>query len=56
MSKNIAVMPIGTNPVERIAFAILGSKLVYGYAETPTAPGQMSYIQIKRIMNVLSST
>ncbi|MCI4439292.1 type I 3-dehydroquinate dehydratase [archaeon] len=56
MSSNVAVMPMNTNPLERIAFAILGSKLVYGYVESPTAHGQMSYMQIKRIMGILSSS
>ncbi|MBO3801616.1 MAG: type I 3-dehydroquinate dehydratase [Thermoproteota archaeon] len=54
ISSKVVVMPINTNPVERIAFAIFGSKLVYGYVETPTAPGQMSYTQLKRIMKELN--
>lgn len=54
MSNNIAVMPMNTNPLERIAFVILGSKLIYGCVRTPTAPGQMNYMQIKRIIRALN--
>ncbi len=44
--ENIAVMPMGPDPLERIALAIMGSRLIYGYVETPTAPGQMHYKEI----------
>jgi 3-dehydroquinate dehydratase-1 len=50
---NIAVMPMNVDPLERIAFSILGSKLIYGYVDTPTAPGQMHYKDIKRIFQTL---
>lgn len=46
---NISVMPLGSDPLERIAYALLGSKLVYGYVYEPTAPGQMHY---KSLINI----
>jgi len=49
--KNIAVMPIDGDPIERIAFALLGSKLVYGFVSIPTAEGQLSYKELIRIFN-----
>lgn len=50
---NIAVMPMNVDPLERIAFSILGSKLIYGYVDIPTASGQMNYKDIKRIFKFL---
>ena len=50
---NIAVMPMSTDPVERIAFALLGSKLVYGYVTEPTARGQMHYRKVLEILKTL---
>ena len=50
---NIAVMPMGSDPLERIALTLMGSKLVYGYIETPTAPGQMHYKEIIRILRCI---
>ncbi|MEM1607931.1 MAG: type I 3-dehydroquinate dehydratase [Ignisphaera sp.] len=53
LGDNIAVMPMSTDPVERIAFALLGSKLVYGYVTEPTAKGQMRYRKILEIIKTL---
>lgn len=50
---NIAVMPMGVDPLERIALALMGSKLIYGYVETPTAPGQMHYREIIEILRCI---
>ena len=41
--ENISVMPIGVDPIERLAYSLLGSNLVYGYVYEPTAPGQLHY-------------
>ncbi|AWR94845.1 type I 3-dehydroquinate dehydratase [Acidianus brierleyi] len=53
--ENIAVMPMNVDPLERIAFSILGSKLIYGYVDIPTASGQMHYKDIKRIFQLLAN-
>ncbi|QIW25062.1 type I 3-dehydroquinate dehydratase [Sulfolobus sp. S-194] len=53
--EKIAVMPIGVNPLERIAFSILGSKLVYGHAGEETAKGQLHYKVVKQILDYLTS-
>lgn len=52
---NISVMPLGSEPLERIAFTILGSKLLYGYITEPTAPGQMHYKRLLKILKCISS-
>ncbi|WP_054845075.1 hypothetical protein [Sulfuracidifex tepidarius] len=49
----IAVMPMGVNPMERIAFSILGSQLIYSSVDEPTAPGQMKYIEVRHILNCM---
>jgi 3-dehydroquinate dehydratase-1 len=49
LGENIAVMPMDVDEVERIAFALLGSKLVYGYVTQPTAPGQPHYKKLIEI-------
>lgn len=51
--KNVTVLPMATNPLERIAFGILGSKLIYTYVDKPTAPGQMKYSRAMEIINML---
>jgi 3-dehydroquinate dehydratase-1 len=53
--KGFAVMPIGSDPIERIAFAILGSELIYASLDKglETAPGQMSYKKVKEILSCL---
>ena len=53
LGDNIAVMPISSNAVERIGFALLGSKLVYGYVTEPTAPGQLHYKKLISILNTI---
>jgi len=50
LGDNVAVMPMGVEEAERIAFALLGSKLVYGYVTQPIAPGQPHY---KKLVEVL---
>lgn len=52
---NIAVMPIGTSYFERIAFAFLGSKLLYCYIDKPTAPGQPRCDEVKHILTILTN-
>lgn len=54
LGDNIAVMPIGVNPVERIAFALLGSKLLYCFIDKPTASGQPRCNDIKRLLSMLT--
>jgi 3-dehydroquinate dehydratase-1 len=53
--KGFAVMPIGSDPIERIAFAILGSELIYASLDKglETALGQMSYKKVKEILSCL---
>ncbi|MEM4866002.1 MAG: type I 3-dehydroquinate dehydratase [Acidilobaceae archaeon] len=51
---NVAVMPIGSSPWERLAFGLLGSKLIYSYVDEPTAPGQMKYDKLLKVLEVLS--
>lgn len=50
---NVAVMPIGSTPAERLAFALLGSMLVYSYVDEPTAPGQMRYDEVANVLRIL---
>jgi 3-dehydroquinate dehydratase-1 len=53
LSDNIVVMPLNSNPLERIAFSILGSKLIYGFIEEPVAKGQLHYKKIREILEIL---
>jgi 3-dehydroquinate dehydratase-1 len=53
LGENIAVMPIGVDEVERIAFALLGSKLIYGYVTQPTALGQPHYKKLLKVLELL---
>ncbi|BFH72676.1 type I 3-dehydroquinate dehydratase [Sulfurisphaera javensis] len=52
---NVAVLPMGTNPLERVAFSILGSKLIYGHTGEETAKGQLHYKEFKKILDYLTS-
>ncbi|AHC50699.1 3-dehydroquinate dehydratase [Sulfolobus acidocaldarius SUSAZ] len=52
---NAVVMPMGVNGVERIAFSLLGSKLIYAHAGEETAKGQLHYKDVRRILNQLST-
>ncbi len=54
-SENVAVMPIGTNALERIAYAFLGSKLLYCYAKEQTAPGQPRCKDVLWIRKMIAS-
>ncbi|MDK6028088.1 type I 3-dehydroquinate dehydratase [Ignisphaera sp. 4213-co] len=56
LGENVAVMPMNVEPRERIAFALLGSKLVYGYVTEPTANGQMHYKKIREVLNLFENT
>ncbi|BDC19720.1 type I 3-dehydroquinate dehydratase [Acidianus sp. HS-5] len=49
----IIVLPMGVDPLERIAFGILGSKLIYTFVEKQTAPGQMHYFKAYEIISCL---
>jgi 3-dehydroquinate dehydratase-1 len=49
--ENISVMPIAVDPIERLAFSLMGSKLIYGYVYEPTAAGQLHYKSLIRILN-----
>jgi 3-dehydroquinate dehydratase-1 len=48
---NISVMPMTEDPIERLAFALIGSKLIYCYVLEPTAPGQLHYKSLIKILN-----
>ena len=50
---NVAVMPMKVNPVERIAYSILGSRLLYAHSGEETAQGQMYYKDAMRILSEL---
>lgn len=54
LGDNVAVMPMETSYIERLAFALLGSKLLYCYANKPTAPGQPRCDEIKHILSIIS--
>lgn len=41
--KNIAVVPMGTDPIERLDFAFRGSKLLYTHSGNAVVKGQMHY-------------
>ncbi len=49
----IAVMPMRVDPLERIAYGLLGSKLIYSSVDEQTAPGQMKYYEVKRILDCM---
>lgn len=51
LGNNIAAFPMSVDPLERIAYALLGSRLVYGYIDVPTAKGQIHYKQLKRLID-----
>jgi len=53
--EKVAVMPIGVDPLARIAFSILGSKIIYGHTGEETAKGQMYYKNVKQILSYLTS-
>ena len=53
--KGFAVMPMAVDPLERIAFSILGSELIYANAGEATAPGQMDFRRAKEIIRCLFS-
>jgi 3-dehydroquinate dehydratase-1 len=53
LGDNVAVMPMGVEEAERIAFALLGSKLVYGYVTQPTAPGQPHYKKLVEVLRIV---
>jgi|ECHnycMinimDraft_1075156.scaffolds.fasta_scaffold00129_5 3-dehydroquinate dehydratase-1 len=53
--ERIAVMPLGAQGLDRIAFTILGSKLLYTHLGTPTAQGQLSLAEAKRVLDMLNS-
>ncbi|MEM1626803.1 MAG: type I 3-dehydroquinate dehydratase [Sulfolobaceae archaeon] len=53
ISDNVVVIPMSENPLERIAFGILGSRLLYGFVTEPTAKGQLMYREIVKIINEL---
>lgn len=54
LGDNIAVMPMSTNPQERIAFTLLGSKLLYCCLEKPTALGQIKCSDVKLVLDMIS--
>jgi 3-dehydroquinate dehydratase len=53
LKDNATIMPMVDNPLERVAFTLLGSKMVYGYVKEPTAKGQLHYSTLVRILDFL---
>jgi len=51
----VTVMPMGVDPLERIAFSILGSQLIYGHTGEETAKGQMHYKIARQVLSYLTS-
>lgn len=51
LGDRVAVMPMAADPATRIAFALLGSRLVYGYVVEATAKGQIHYKKLAEIIN-----
>lgn len=54
MGDNIAVMPMSSNPQERIAFTLLGSKILFCYLESPTALGQVRCNDARLILDTIN--
>lgn len=53
LGDNIAVMPMETNSIERLAFALLGSKLLYCYVDKPTAVSQPRCNDVQHLLMLL---
>ena len=49
----ITLVPMVDDPAERIAFGLLGSKLIYSYATEKLAPGQLYYKKVREIFNYI---
>lgn len=54
LGDNVAVMPMSTNPQERIAFTLLGSKILFCCIETPTALGQIRCSDVKAVLDTIT--
>lgn len=54
LGDNVAVMPMSTNPQERIAFTLLGSKILFCCIETPTALGQIRCSDVKTVLDTIT--
>ena len=50
---NIAVMELGGEPINRVAFSLFGSRLIYCHIGEPTANGQMDCLRTRNIMDCL---
>jgi len=50
---NCAVMPYGGDPLERIAFSLLGSKLIYAFSKEKTAEGQLELKRARKLVEAL---
>ncbi len=50
---NIAVMELGGEPINRVAFSLLGSRLIYCHIGEPTANGQMNCLRVRNIIDCL---
>jgi len=53
LGDNVAVMPMSPSAKERIAFAFLGSKMLFCCIDTPTAQGQIRCNHVKEILNTI---
>lgn len=53
LGDNIAVMPMSPNAQERIAFTLLGSKILFCCIDAPTAPGQIRCDHVRAIIDTI---
>lgn len=53
LGDNVAVMPMSPSARERIAFALLGSKILFCCIDTPTAQGQIRCNHVREILNTI---
>lgn len=54
LGDNVAVMPMSNNPQERIAFTLLGSKILFCCIEKPTALGQIRCSDVKTVLDTIA--
>ena len=50
---NLAVMETGGDPMSRILYSILGSRLIYCYITQPTAQGQLTCNEVKEFFELI---
>ena len=50
---NVAVMELGSDPMTRILYSVLGSRLIYCYITEPTAKGQLKCSEVKEFFELI---